>query len=250
MAGSMGREKLPSSLFDLISSSLDFIFPPVCLGCEGIGAHWCEKCEAELQVLTQPYCQICCKVIEVESEVICEECQTENPAFYSARALARYTSSFARAIVHLKYQPNKVFAASFVPRLAAIVNKEAWDIDVIVPIPLSHERFIERGYNQVEMFSKPLARMLGLPHGGKFLSRAKNTRPQVGLSHTERKKNVKDAFLGEKHLVSGKKLLLVDDVMTTGSSFHSAALALKAVGALEVRGLSLARADQHVLEDI
>lgn len=117
------------------------------------------------------------------------------------------------------------------------------DVDLIVAVPLHPTRRRERGYNQAELLARSLAREAALPFCGSALRRIRATVPQVGLSDPERSKNVHGAFCSEKpDLVKGKRILLVDDVMTTGSTLQSAAEALSEAGALRVFVLTAARA--------
>jgi competence protein ComFC len=149
----------------------------------------------------------------------------------------------AKAIVALKYHPNRAFGEIVAPKLAQLVRSEQWPIDLVLAMPQSRRSFVERGYNQVEMFSKPLSRLLGVKHGRKHIQRNLNTRSQVGLDHNDRYKNVHDAFTAEDHLISGKNILLVDDVITSGASLNFAAKAIKSGLAKNVFAVCLARAD-------
>ena len=142
----------------------------------------------------------------------------------------------------LKYRKNTAIGISFAPQLKNIINQEQWNVDAIFPLPLARERYLERGYNQVEIFTKALALYCGWPHATTWLQRAKNTPTQVGLSFEERKENMTYAFSAEVGLISGKRILLMDDVMTTGASMNSAAKELKIAGAKSVYALSIARA--------
>ena len=119
-----------------------------------------------------------------------------------------------------------------------------WKADVIVPIPLGKQRYKERGYNQVAMIAKPLALALGMEFSPKALSRRKETRTQVGLTRDERRKNVHEAFQAG-NAVSGKNVIVLDDVSTTGSTLSSSADALFKSGAKNVFALTVARALPH-----
>jgi ComF family protein len=112
-----------------------------------------------------------------------------------------------------------------------------------VPVPLHPARQRERGYNQAALLAQPLAAALGLPYDAHVLRRVKPTPPQVGLSRQERQRNLRHAFSAEPG-IAGRTIVLVDDVVTTGSTLASAAQACLAAGAARVYGLSLARQDQ------
>jgi ComF family protein len=118
----------------------------------------------------------------------------------------------------------------------------AWEIDVIVPVPLGVARQKERGYNQAALIARPVALETGWAYRPKALSRVRETKTQVGLSIEERRMNVGGAFKAEGEGVAGKNVLLIDDVLTTGSTMEACAAALIEAGAAKVFGLTLARA--------
>ena len=120
---------------------------------------------------------------------------------------------------------------------------ETWkhDIDIVMPVPLHPDRFRERGYNQSELLAKAFADSAELPFETSSLFRSKYTKPQAGLKATTRRNNVQDAFsvLG---IVDGQRILLIDDVVTTGSTLSASADALLDAGAATVSAYCLARA--------
>jgi ComF family protein len=120
-----------------------------------------------------------------------------------------------------------------------------WTVDLVVPVPLSRKRYKERGYNQIALVAQPFSHQMGLAYSPKVLVREKHTISQVGLSALERKKNVEGAFWADSNLITGKSILLMDDVATTGSTLAAAASALVASGASRVYALTLARALSH-----
>jgi ComF family protein len=114
--------------------------------------------------------------------------------------------------------------------------------DLVVPIPLGVKRLRERGYNQAALLARPFALALQLPYRPRALKRIKETRTQVGLSIPQRRKNVEGAFEADPDIVSGKSVIVMDDVMTTGATLDEAGQALKQAGASQVVGFSLAKA--------
>jgi ComF family protein len=120
-----------------------------------------------------------------------------------------------------------------------------WNVDLIVPIPLGRERMKERGYNQADLLARPLALATGRPYSTQAVRRERETATQVGLGVKERRENVSGAFRGDRRLVSGRTVLVVDDVATTGATISACANALTAAGAIGVYGLTLARAVYH-----
>lgn len=129
--------------------------------------------------------------------------------------------------------------------LAAFAAGLGWPVDLVAPIPLGRRRLQERGYNQVALIAWPLAVFAGWPYDPGAVRRLRETRSQVGLSAEERRENMRDAFWADARRVGGKRVLLVDDVATTGATLSACAQAVLAAGARDVRALTLARALPH-----
>jgi len=166
------------------------------------------------------------------------------PRFSGARAFGWYGSELGGMIRALKFGGRRDLVELLAPLLASTLL-EWWDvaeIDLVVPVPLHPERQRDRGYNQAALLGRSLARLIGRPYKEKTLSRVRNTQPQVGLSDSERSSNLHHAFRCILPAVQGARVLLVDDVMTTGSTAESASEALLEGGALRVYVLTIARA--------
>jgi ComF family protein len=129
----------------------------------------------------------------------------------------------------------------FGEELAKVVNDNRWPVDVIVPIPLGKLHKQERGYNQAGVLARSTALQLNLPMDDKSIRRKRETFTQVKLSNEERRKNLVDAFEVTGHRLDGKRVLIVDDVITTGTTINSCAGAVISSGAKEVYALSLGR---------
>jgi ComF family protein len=151
------------------------------------------------------------------------------------------------AIHKLKYYRNMALGDALSKHLAEYVGTLGWPVDLVVPVPLGKKRIKERGYNQVGLVAMPLAEVNHWRYAPRAVVRSRETRSQVGLTVAERKENVSGAFLGETGIVSGAKILLVDDVATTGATLSSCAAALMDAGARSVYALTLARALPHQL---
>lgn len=168
------------------------------------------------------------------------------PPFAGARSFGYYTAELAGIIQELKFHGRRNLVKRLIPLLTAAYF-ESWsrdDFDLVVPVPLHAKRRRERGYNQSELIAKALAKQAGVPFV-QGLVRIRPTLPQVGLSHTERIENVRRAFhLAKGFEISKKRILLIDDVMTTGATAASAAQTLLDCGALRVSILTVARADR------
>jgi ComF family protein len=145
-------------------------------------------------------------------------------------------------MVHgLKYQNLRASAADLGRLLAEYLDPNPMPADLLVPVPLHKRRERERGYNQSELLARELSKRTGIPLETRVLRRTRNTPPQVSIEgHEERRRNIEGAFECARE-VGGQKLLVVDDVVTTGSTMSACAGALKASGATSVWGLALAR---------
>jgi ComF family protein len=167
------------------------------------------------------------------------------PAYTAMRNLATYEGVVRECIHALKYENNQGLGEFFVGWLAKIVLEEGWLIDVVIPVPLSSNRMRERGYNQSALIARPMAARLGVRHNPFGLHRIRDTHSQVGLSGEERHQNVLGAFEAVPAIVDGMKVLLIDDVMTTGATMSACANSLNLAGAKAVYCLTIARFAVH-----
>jgi ComF family protein len=162
------------------------------------------------------------------------------------RSYALYKGAIVRAIMLLKFERVEPLGRWFAQRLIEVAGREGIGADIVVPVPLHRQRRRERGYNQAELVAKPLARKLGLPYRAVLLTRTKPRPDKHILSFEERWESVRGAFAtrpGSK--VDNLRVLLVDDVMTTGATLDACAKALRGAGAKSVIGLTVARAARH-----
>jgi ComF family protein len=238
----------------ILDSLLNLIYPETCFLCavpvsRQQDCSVCNGCWGKTLALriTPPRCSSCglpFQNLEKDSEHLCGNCIRQTPPYAGARAFGHYTGELSGLIQGLKFQGRKNLAALLAP-LMADVFFDTWsreEFDCIVPVPLHRKRKRERGYNQSELLSRLLARQLAIPdiHA---LIRVRSTLPQVGLTDSQRSENLRDAFRCAKpQQVSNRRILLIDDVMTTGATVASAACALLGGGASRVSVLTVARA--------
>jgi ComF family protein len=221
---------------------LDLVYPTRCAACDRIGhGIFCEACRQTLKPLAPPFCERC---QDPGAEGVCSRCRSHPPAFAVARAAALFEGPLREAIHALKYEKRERVAEALAEILEAAWKREPalHGVEALLPLPIHAKREKERGFNQSAAMAETLGRKLSLPVLKKALIRPVFRRPQVGLGRDERAANVEGVFQVETpEAVSGKSLLLVDDVMTTGATCNEAARTLLQAGARDVRILVLAR---------
>jgi len=168
-------------------------------------------------------------------------CKTQPPAFEAARSWAAYQGSVRNAIQGLKFKKNLILGCCLAQHLKDLIKQYDWGVNWISPVPLGRKRLQQRGYNQAALLAQPLAYEIKKPYNPDIRRRVKETRSQVDLSLRERQRNVKDAFQADSKAVRGGRILIVDDVMTSGSTLATYAAALKNAGMKAVFGLTVAR---------
>lgn len=231
---------MPNSAGQAKAALVDLLFPPRCAGCGRLGTHWCEDCQHAVVRITEPICEHCGFPLAKDQE--CPSCAMHKFAFTQARAYARYETGLRHAILKLKHRQNKALGEALGKYLAQLFEELDWQIDFMVAIPLAKMRTKFRGYNQIELLAVPLSKAIDIPIQRTCLLRKQETKPQMDLLPAERWSNVQDAFAADALLANGKRVLVVDDIITTGATMHAAALALSQAGADEVFALALAQA--------
>lgn len=227
-------------VYQFFWQTVDWIYPPRCVGCGQLDSLWCESCRLSVREISSNHCPRC-GYPKNENER-CRGCDRYSPQFSAVRSWAVYEKSIKEAIHALKYQNNLAVGSIFWESLVQIILKEGWEPDVIVPIPLSRARMKERGYNQAAALAYPVSLHLGIPLNQNLIQRIKTTESQVHLNHAERMLNLQNAFQARSKQHKYRKVLIVDDVITTGSTINDCARAILESGAEEVYGISVARA--------
>ncbi|MBI4997207.1 MAG: ComF family protein [Rhodocyclales bacterium] len=206
------------------------LLPQNCLLCGSPSddALLCAACDRDLPRLPAEICPVCAE--QVSGGAICGACLANRPHFDATVAAFRYGFPADRLVQALKYRRRVAMADFFATALLAGPRPEA---DLIVPLPLHPARLAERGFNQSVEIARPLAQALKLPLELDACLRSRDTAPQASLPWKERRKNIRHSFECRADL-SGKSVIVVDDVMTTGATLDEFARTLKAHGALRV----------------
>jgi ComF family protein len=177
--------------------------------------------------------------------VICEKCRKNPPAYRMMRSWAVFDSPIQDGLHTMKYQRNIGLGEALALQMVEFVRSLEWDVDVLIPVPLSKKRLRERGYNQVALVARPLAYQAVITYAPKALWKSKETRSQVGLNIRQRHENVHNAYQADARVVKQKSVLLMDDVSTTGSTISSCTDTLLSSGEREVYAITIARALSH-----
>ena len=219
---------------------LDLLYPPRCAGCGRFGAWYCPACQAQTVSLPITRCPICGGP-GGEAGDPCRRCQYPAGALNGVLASTLFVPPVRPAIHRFKYDAVRVLAVPFAERLAGTWLATGLVADLIVPVPLHPSREAERGYNQAALLADALSSTTGVVVAHDLLVRRRATASQTAMNHDERRENVRDAFFCCRP-AGGQRVLLVDDVFTTGATMEACAQALLAAGAASVWGLAVARA--------
>ena len=242
----------PTVLQQLSREILELVFPPRCAVCEALGRQAiCDQCREQFEFVEPPYCQRCGQPLPPEmgkGTFVCGHCRQDPPRFDGARSAGLHTGPLRLAVLRFKFTRRRELLEPLAQLLADRVQAEIADsgglpwgsLTGIVPVVLHPRRQRWRGFDQAVLLSRRLSALGELPCYESFLIRQKDTEPQVGLTPSQRRNNMRGAFaIAEGVEVSGRSFLLVDDVYTTGSTLNAAAAVLVKAGALAVYGLTI-----------
>src|SRR5712671_1198176 len=242
-----------------VRAVLDLLFPPLCMSCKVrlFEPHaLCASCWKAMSFIDGPLCARCGMPFDIDpgGETICGPCLAKAPDFDRARALFRYDDASKRLILGFKHGDRLDSAPAFARWLERTGRPLLAEADLIVPVPLHRGRLWKRRYNQAAILAKGLARLSGRTHDPLLLLRKRATKSQGEMvSAKARRRNVLGAFgvlPGKTGQISGRNILLVDDVFTTGATLNACARALKRAGAARVDALTLARVVRAGSSDI
>lgn len=236
----------------LLGGLADLVFPPRCIACghpaDGRDDHpFCASCLSRIHFIRSPLCP-CCGVpfaAEEGRDHLCGECLSSEACYTAARAVGTYETVLLDAIHRFKYQ-GRIHVGEMLGRFMAEYDYPSFrmaDYTMLIPVPLHLKRLRERGFNQSVVLARQAANRHSIPMNFRVLKRRVWTDPQVTLGKEAREANVKGVFeVADGGIVKGEKILLVDDVFTTGSTVKECARVLMESGTAAVGVLTLARA--------
>jgi ComF family protein len=243
------RNGLTAFLRSAARDAVDLVLPPTCLACRkpvSAAGCLCSACWNGAGFIERPFCERLGTPFasDMGEGALSPSAIADPPAYDRARAVARY-SDVVRDLVHLLKYGDRLDVAPAVGRWMARAGAELLsDADALVPVPLHWSRLWQRRFNQSAALARSVAALRSLTVLDHILARTRATPPQVGLARSERAKNVQGAFEVAKAAriaVKGKKLVIIDDVLTSGATVDACARALRRAGAARVDVLVLAR---------
>lgn len=234
----------------MLQTVLDIIYPMRCPICGKIvipkDQRICDPCKDKLQYISEPRCKKCSKPIEQEEKEYCSDCERKNFHFIKGYAVWVYDEAMRHSIAGFKYHNKREYANFYIEEMLRIHGDEIkrQSPDVIVPIPVHRSKYRERGYNQAEILARGLGKQLAIPVLSHLLVRNKKTLPQKQLSDRERLRNLQEAFEYNRTVADHfhkeiNKILLVDDIFTTGSTIEACTNELLLNGVKDIRFITL-----------
>ncbi|MGE4351688.1 MAG: ComF family protein [Bdellovibrionales bacterium] len=226
---------------------MDFLLPPLCLNCETpVTQHQtlCAECWKNLHFVAPPLCVRCGAPFDlpVEAGTLCGACLEKEPTFTMARSALLYDDASRPLILKFKHA-DKTHPVPALANWMVLAGADIWPAaDLIVPVPLHRWRLLKRRYNQAALLAQAIGVRLDKPVGVDVLRRVRPTAAQGHFSKKERQANVQGAFaVARPDQVRGKRIVLIDDVLTSGATVGACAKALMQEGASMVNVVSLAR---------
>lgn len=223
---------------------LTFLFPRRCSLCGTLlnqsETYLCKACRKEDIFLKEPTCFSCGKSLESEEDEICSDCQKSPKNFKRGMGLCAYQGKVRQSLLAIKYKNQKDPIEFFVAETIKRKGKQLKNLnaDLVIPVPLHPRKKRQRGFNQAELFAGGIATAIGVPFSEKLVKRTVYTTPQKKLDSKERKKNLHSAFAGDRRryqsLGRPRRILVIDDIYTTGATAEGVTKALLDLGAVEV----------------
>lgn len=232
----------------MIKHLLNFLFPEKCLICE---KHIeqnkiCNDCWGKCTFITKPYCSLCSHPFEYETSdnAICGACVMKKPKYDRGISIFKYDEYSKKLIHSFKYKDQLHILDYFINLIINRAKDILDNTDIIAPIPIHKHKLLKRGYNQAALLAFNVAKKTKIYYCPQLLIKDKSTPPQAGLNKSQREKNIKNSFkLNSKFSknIEGKKILLIDDVITTGATIKECCKILQKAKPAKIFVISLAK---------
>lgn len=223
---------------------LSFLYPSICPLCQKEilekGQDLCEKCRKKDIFLHEPLCCCCGKPLDHDDEEYCQDCRKYPRKFVRNIGLCAYEEPVRSSLSAIKYKNKREYADFYLKEMRRRRARQLKRIhpDVVVPVPMHSRKYRKRGFNQAEIFARGIAEIIGCPMEPRLVKRIHDTKPQKNLNPVQRKKNLSRAFRGEEKIYQKAgfptRILIVDDIYTTGATAEGVARALLQLGAEEI----------------
>lgn len=235
----------------IIERGLEALYPSniYCISCGNIidGTRpyaLCDECVQKFHWLGQKTCTWCGKILEPDyRHEMCWDCRLYGHDFDKGYTCVQYGLYERGVLLDYKYKGKSYIGRKLGDAMYDRIALEEQDFDLVVPVPMHEKKQAKRGFNQAAVMAARLAERAGIPYAAKLLVRTKKTLPMRGLGAFERHQNLEDAFAespGNHYRIEGRKILLVDDIYTTGSTMDACSRVLRQCGAKEIHVLSFA----------
>ena len=219
---------------------VNWIYPPTCPLCGDVtgrqAGQVCDECRPMIDYPAQPVCMRCgCEITDEEAE-LCEDCTRHTRTYIQGFPAMKYQYPLDESLARFKYHNQRDYAAFYAGQIVKRhgLTLQSLGIDALIPIPIHKRKLEKRGYNQAELLADALGKKLDIPVERELLARVVNTEPQKSLDPEHREQNLKKAFQCIEKSVSYKKVLLVDDIYTTGATIEACTKSLHAAGIPDV----------------
>ena len=231
----------------IIDRMLGVLYPKRCVACDKVllkiekETGFCRDCASKIKLVGPVACMKCGSPLKDNRVELCKNCKSIVRTFTQNKAIYQYTGEMKNAMYRFKYGNRRCYAKTFAKHGLHYYGSwiKGMDIEAIVPVPMYKKKEKQRGYNQAAVFAKALSDLTGIPVESEIVRRERETEAMKQLNALKRKKNLLNAFSLQKKGVQFKKVLLVDDIYTTGTTMDEVAKVLKLGGVEEIFGLTV-----------
>lgn len=234
-------------------SFFDLLYPPRCPICDGVRLSdepvCCPSCADRVSYIAEPFCMCCGRPLSRDDCEFCYDCSKKKRSFSDGVSLGRYDGVLKESIIRFKFFGREEYACWYTEELLRRQGERLrrFDADIVVPVPMHRRKEKKRGYNQARTFAELLAAELSIPLADNVLVRSRYTEPQKELNDVARLQNLLQAFAVDEDKLSaykknhsGYRVILADDIFTTGSTVEACAQLLKKAGAEAVAPVTVA----------